>query len=309
MEEMSGKKISESFDLIAGTSAGGVLATLVGVRGHSLEKCESLYKDFSSRVFYFGNNVGEADSTSWSRLINYSNMLTSGAFYKSGPLLEALSCNCGTEPLIDTTADDRVKRLKVFFVSTLTSTVPPQVHLYRNYCYPTGSESRYHGNCRARICDALRASTAAPSYFPEYEDPRTGDKHQDGAIVANNPTALALSEAQRLWPNRPVECVVSVGTGAAPPTPVPRNKSFLQVVLTTLVKAATSPDRIHDVVSDLLQVPYFRFQPSDVVFGCQLDETNEDVLKQLQECTRRDLEQNEEKMKQLCEILRHPLYS
>lgn len=33
-----------------------------------------------------------------------------------------------------------------------------------------------------------------------------------GALVANNPTALALQEAKRLFPGVPVECVVSLGT-------------------------------------------------------------------------------------------------
>jgi patatin-like phospholipase/acyl hydrolase len=32
----------------------------------------------------------------------------------------------------------------------------------------------------------------APSYFPEYEEKLTGEKHQDGAFVANNPTAIAV---------------------------------------------------------------------------------------------------------------------
>jgi hypothetical protein len=63
-------------------------------------------------------------------------MLKSGAFYKTGPLLEVLSTHCGSEPLIDTTVDERVKAVKVFFTSTLTSTSPPQVHLFRNYNLP-----------------------------------------------------------------------------------------------------------------------------------------------------------------------------
>lgn len=147
----------------------------------------------STKVFAIGSSgKGESEASAWARLYNYGYMLKSGAFYKPAPLIEILKTFCGSgtktithsknfpEPLIDTTMDNRVKRLKVAFVSVISSTMPPQVHLFRNYNYPHGYRSRYLGNFKTELHLGLRASSAAPSFFPPYEDPATDLTHLDG---------------------------------------------------------------------------------------------------------------------------------
>ena len=52
-----------------------------------------------------------------------------------------------------------------------------------------------------------------------YIHPKTatdGYRWQDGAIVANNPTVFAIREAQLLWPDTRIDCLVSIGCGSVP---------------------------------------------------------------------------------------------
>lgn len=80
--------------------------------------------------------------------------------------------------------------------------------------------------------EAARATTAAPTY---YQPVAVGGQRMvrerarrvyvvrvsepfsliqaDGAIIANNPTLIAICEAQLLWPGVPIDVVLSLGTG------------------------------------------------------------------------------------------------
>jgi Patatin-like phospholipase len=63
----------------------------------------------------------------------------------------------------------------------------------------------------ARIWEAARATSAASIFFKPITI--NGVAYSDGGPGWNNPTMEAILEAHKIWPNRPIGCLLSVGTG------------------------------------------------------------------------------------------------
>ena len=74
------------------------------------------------------------------------------------------------------------------------------------------------GNIRPSECalwQAARATSAAPTFFKpmSVDQPRPAITYVDGGLGYNNPSRVAWSEAQRIWPTCTQFGVVSIGTG------------------------------------------------------------------------------------------------
>ena len=75
---------------------------------------------------------------------------------------------------------------RVFCVSTKVDVNPPKTQIWRNYNYPSsGPGSRYPGTFRVNTLTAVRATTAAPTFFTPVQ--WENGLYCDGALVANNP--------------------------------------------------------------------------------------------------------------------------
>jgi patatin-like phospholipase/acyl hydrolase len=61
------------------------------------------------------------------------------------------------------------------------------------------------------IIEAARATSAAPLYFPTMKI--GNNEFFDGALKSNNPVLELISETRGVLGNRPIKCVVSIGTG------------------------------------------------------------------------------------------------
>jgi len=68
-------------------------------------------------------------------------------------------------------------------------------------------------NCT--IVEAARATTANPTLFKAIEigEENLKEKFVDSSLRCNNPVRYVLQEARSSFPNRPMSCIVSLGTG------------------------------------------------------------------------------------------------
>jgi calcium-independent phospholipase A2-gamma len=99
--------------------------------------------------------------------------------------------------LIDTMATPGTKRC--FVPATRTTTYPSRIFIFRNYQHDAvnAGESHYAGSARFKVWQALRATSSAPLYLEAMR--HDGETFADGGLIVNNPSAVALHEANRIW--------------------------------------------------------------------------------------------------------------
>ncbi|CBZ53376.1 hypothetical protein NCLIV_031630 [Neospora caninum Liverpool] len=192
--------------------------------------------------------------------------------------------------------------------------------------------SRHAGSSRILVKDALRATTAAPGFFSGifWE----GQAFSDGALLANNPTAVALAEARGLYgADVPIDLVVSIGTGKfpssfsspsrgdslkhleqTPPAEAPEKDAAggwsallglggWETLLAQLANCATNTEAVHDLLADLLPPSvYFRFNP-DIGGNWSIDETRSEKLDVLKGLAERFFLDNPETRRRLAELV------
>jgi patatin-like phospholipase/acyl hydrolase len=197
IEARTKKPISALFDLIAGTSTGGILALGLtkpdheGRPEHSAESLVDLYTKEGSHIFY---------QSLWRKIHNLGNLLD--AKYPAENIEDTLhryfSSTCLSQALTNVLvpAYEIERRDTFFFKSSRAKNDPKRDFLMK---------------------DAARATSAAPTYFQPKKIP-TRDLSEyyalvDGGVFANNPAMCAWAEAQSMYPAENDFLVVSLGTG------------------------------------------------------------------------------------------------
>lgn len=281
LELCTGRRVFELFDYVAGVSTGAILGYLLGGLHTSLDRCESLYRNMSLEVF--------TQNAWWGT----GRLVWSHAYYDTSYWTDAIRRVFEDKTLLETTRNSCSPKVGAISVAVNQPTLKPYV--FRNYNLPHRVESHYYGSCKYKMWQAIRASGAAPGYFEEYD--LDGFVHQDGGLMCNNPTAVAIHEAKLLWPNEPIQCVVSLGGGRFIPEVTEQNQGFtsLKKKILKVIDSATDTEAVHTTVQDLLPPnAYFRFNPY-LSEWITLDENRAEKLDQLKQDAQMYLRRNSEK--------------
>ncbi len=218
IERQTGKQISELFDMVAGTSTGGILALgLTKPSSNNPTQAEysatqliELYRKEGKRIF----QPRQTKADKWS-LFNLVDNLPQGLRniwkykYSSTGREEILTKYFGsvdisaavTEVLI--TSYDTKKRIPIFFTSCTEK---------------ESNAENFQKVSKIPMREAAMATSAAPTYFKPYQVNKLS--LIDGGTFANNPAALAIVEAMISFRSRGQEIslddilVVSLGTGS-----------------------------------------------------------------------------------------------
>jgi len=189
VEAALGGRLADYFDLIAGTSTGGIIALGLGF-GLSGAEILRFYDELGPAVF-----PAQCGGDFLRRL--------RGAKYDPAPLRRALEATFGDQ-LLGTSG----KRLVIPSLNLETG----KVHIYKTAHHP-----KFEFDYKARVVDVALATSVAPTFFPPHHSAE-GIPLIDGGMWANNPTGLAVVEALGVlgWPREELR-VLSLGCVTEPP--------------------------------------------------------------------------------------------
>ncbi|KAG6831520.1 hypothetical protein H0H92_009788 [Tricholoma furcatifolium] len=259
------------FDMMSGTSTGGLIALMLGRLKMSISECIEQYESLASDIF--SANLAK-------RILNFS---TTGAFYKATKFEKALKRiikeKTGDEnaPMLDT---DPTNKCKVFVVSGRSQNLSVAAEHFRTY--PTKLPDPY-GLQQCAIWQAARATSAAPTYLPPIKINKV--EFIDGGMRFNNSSILLLGEVNAVFGAdsagfgiaRHIKCLVSIGTGRQGDIsikPKPSNvigaALYTKSLIDASIKIMTDCEATHNLMKGLFYGKdnvYFRFSAGVQVGG------------------------------------------
>ncbi|KAL2063144.1 hypothetical protein VTL71DRAFT_6216 [Oculimacula yallundae] len=226
---------ADYFDMICGTSTGGLIAILLGRLRLSVPQAIQKYGELSEYVF-------SEQKPGWK----------DGKF-KASRLEEAIR-DVLNSTLGPGREEERMRRQRGTACKTSVCAVPAlnvsnNPRLFRSYICKDPSYN-------PTIWEAARATSAAPQFFKRIRigDPGAEEEFIDGAVGYNNPAKLIIQEAISEYdPDIQVGCIVSIGTGTPRLAGFESPRSLFQKAIPTeliavLVNMATSSESTsHDL--------------------------------------------------------------
>ncbi|KAH7087111.1 hypothetical protein FB567DRAFT_526936 [Paraphoma chrysanthemicola] len=208
------------FDLIVGTSTGGIIALGFGVKDWSIKRCIDKFRRLCRTAF----TLKVMRSLP---LFKYIITLKLSSKYQTKPLRSALQRNFGDWPLFGSGGKTRRSYHSARVAVTATNEAGSKAIIMANYNrknegYTEQRPGEYEflrpdrPEHELAIWQAAAATSAAPTYFKPFVHDATKRTYLDGAIYHNNPVRLAHREKKLIWPdvaNTHPDIFLSIGTG------------------------------------------------------------------------------------------------
>lgn len=278
LEQQTRKPACELFDLIVGTSTGGILAlglSLQNEAGQPLlaaKRMVALYERHGAEIF---------EQSLWRKL------RTVGGIFEEAYSHEALEAV-----------------LKHYFGDRTLSEcgIPAMVTSYDIQNRRTVFMKSWHADHAALLCsDAARATSAAPTYF-EPANLQWAEKSRtliDGGVYMNSPAVSAYAEARKLFPNQPI-AMLSLGTGELT-RPIPYEEartwgsalwvmSVLDCMFDGAAKAADHQMRL------FLGEEYQRLQATLTYASDDMDDASKGNIRNLKQTAREMISKNQDEL-------------
>ena len=192
-ETRTGKPICELFDIIAGTSTGGILAASLTVPNeqgkpeYTVEQIKAAYFEHGGAIFH---------QSHLRKVITVGGLTR--PIYSPRTLEKMLDTYLGDARLHETlteilvTAYDMTSDTPWFFKTSFA----------KDHREPANDPL---------LTQVVRSTTAAPTYFPPLS--MEGHCMIDGGVFASNPALCAYAQGRVMYPNEEDFLVVSLGTG------------------------------------------------------------------------------------------------
>lgn len=255
--------ISDYFDLLCGTSTGGLIALAASLKIPMQQVCEfyelegpNIFPEHKKYRFWswcFGKKLTEGD---------YKQILNGGKF-SDVPLKNALNKVFGEHKIGESN--------NYLCIPTYTITEAKTWVFKKDF----GDLDR---DDKAFYTDVALATSAAPTFFPMAEIPYyDGKQFIDGGVWANNPTLMGLIEALRFFvgKNKPFDSarilsISSLSITGGKPTGLKRERSFYDwkndLFETSMTGQSLFSHYFMEQIHNLSEIPihYFRIPSADI---------------------------------------------
>ncbi|OBT45685.1 hypothetical protein VE00_03929 [Pseudogymnoascus sp. WSF 3629] len=221
------------FDLMGGTSTGGIIAIMLGRLRMTIPECIKAYTELSKAIFTpkhsraspvrgveYLNGDGKFDSETFVKAIKSQIKISKVAENDDQILLQDPESPC---------------KVCVFALRESNS----KLAILRTYDYLYASQTLFE---ECKVWEACRATSAAPTFFDPVQIGPYKQSFIDGGLGYNNPIFKVYDEAQNIWPDRTV-VATSIGTGEVPGTAFGGN---LKKIAESITKIVTGCDVVAD---------------------------------------------------------------